>query len=101
MRNHRHTNDSVQNKPSLDNFSPGDALESLHAEIVEIEALAYAASEAITHYPYPTEPTARRAFARIYTLVTKVAQDTDAAVTHGQELVAALSAHLQRRRTGT
>jgi hypothetical protein len=80
-------------------LQPRDALESLHAEIVQIEAFAHAAGQAITQYPFPSEPTQRRAFARIYTLVTRVANDTDAAVAHGQALVAALSDHLQRRHT--
>jgi hypothetical protein len=99
MRIHRHTDDRIQNKPPRDNFNPGDALESLQAEIVQIEAFAHAAGQAITQYPFPSEPTQRRSFARIYTLVTRVANDTDAAVAHGQALVAALSDHLQRRHT--
>jgi hypothetical protein len=99
MKTHRRTDDRVQNKPPLDNFHPGDALERLHAEIVQIEAFAHAAGQAIRQYPFPAEPTQRRAFARLYTLVTRIADDVDAAVVHGQALVAALSDHLQRRRS--
>jgi hypothetical protein len=66
---------------------------------VQIEAFAHAAGQTITQYPYPSDLTQRRAFARIYTLVTRVANDVDAAVAHGQALVAALSDHLRRRRT--
>jgi hypothetical protein len=43
---------------------------------VQIEAFAHAAGQAITQCPLPAEPTQRRAFARIYPLVTRVANDT-------------------------
>jgi uncharacterized protein YcaQ len=99
MKAHRRTDDRVPKHAQLDNFHPGDALESLHAEIVQLEAFAHAAGVAITQYPFPSEPTQRRVFARIFTLVTRVANDANAAVTHGQTLVSALSDHQQRRRT--
>jgi hypothetical protein len=50
------------------NFSPAAALESLHTEIVEIEAFAHAAGEAVTFLPHASNPEDRRTFARIYTL---------------------------------
>lgn len=46
MNKHRSTLARVANNPQLDNFDPGDALESLHTRIVEIEAIAHAAGEA-------------------------------------------------------
>jgi hypothetical protein len=78
-------------------FNPGDAIESLRAEIVQIEAFAHAASEAVTKLPYPSARAARRAYDRVYALVMKVADDASAAVNRGDAVMAALTAHLRRR----
>jgi hypothetical protein len=97
MPKHRRTHVRVANKPELDNFDATDALESLHTEIVQIEAIAHAAGEAVTRLPHATDPQQRRAFARIYALVSKLADDVATAVVHGDAMIAALAAHLQRR----
>jgi hypothetical protein len=99
MRVHRRTAKTVPNNPPLDNFIPGDALESLHTEVVELEALAHAAGEAVTRLPRASDPTQRRDLTRIYALVSKVAADAAAAASHGDQLVAALSAYLDAQRT--
>jgi len=78
-------------------FDAATALEALHTEIVDIEAFAHAAGEAVTHLPHTSNPELRRVFARIYTLVSKVAADVHAAVRHGDKLIAELSAHMQKR----
>ena len=78
-------------------FNAADALEAYHTAIVEIEAFAHAAGEAVIRLPHTSNPELRRVFARIYTLVTKVAADLHAAVRHGDKLIAELSAHLQKR----
>lgn len=98
MKAHRSTRSRVTNNAPQDNFNPGDALESLNAEIVQLEALAHAAGEAILQLRYPAVGKTRREFARLYTLVTKVAEEASAAVSHGEHLVARLGDHLQRRR---
>jgi hypothetical protein len=100
MPKHRRTHVRVANKPELDNFDPAEALESLHTEIVQIEAIAHAAGEAVTGLPHALDPQQRRAFARIYALVSKLADDVGTAVTHGDEMIAALALHLQHRRGG-
>lgn len=82
--------------PPNPSFSAAEALEAFHTEIVDIEAFAHAAGEAVTHLPHTTNPKLRRIFARVYTLVTKVATDLNTAVRHGDQLIAALS-QLQRR----
>lgn len=97
MRKHRRTHARVPNKPVLDNFDPADALESLHTEMVQIEAIAHAAGEAVTRLPHASDPQQRRAFARIYALVSKLADDVATAVVHGDAMIAALTAHLQGR----
>jgi len=99
MRKHRRTAKTVPNNPHLDNFNPGDALESLHTEVVQLEAFAHAAGEALTHLPHAADPKQRRDFTRIYALVSKVASDAAAAAAHGDQLVAALSAYLEAQRT--
>jgi len=98
MPNHRHPRTSVSNPPALDNFDPAAALESLHTEIVDIEALAHAAGEAVTLLPRPTDPEQRRHLARIYTLVTKLASEIGTTVAHGDDLIAALGNHLASSR---
>jgi hypothetical protein len=95
MRKHRHPPDSVPNDPARDNFNPAEALEALHTEIVDIEAFAHAAGEAVTRLPHSSNRELRRTYARIYTLVSKVAEDVTAAARHGDKLIAALSGHLE------
>jgi hypothetical protein len=75
-------------------FSPADALESLHTEIVQLEAFAHVAGEVITRLSPPANRAERRDYIRLYALVTKVADDAIKVVSHGDALVAALSAHL-------
>jgi hypothetical protein len=68
-----------------------EALEALHTKIVDIEAFAHAAGEAVTHLPHTTNPDLRRTYARIYTLVSRVAADVHTCVRHGDKLIAAVS----------
>ena len=97
MPKHRRTHVRVPNKPELDNFDPAEALESLHTEIVQIEVIPHAAGEAITRLPHASAPHQRRAFTRIYALVSKLADDVATTVARGDEMVAALALHLQGR----
>jgi hypothetical protein len=78
-------------------LSAVEALEALHTEIVEIEAFAHAAGEAVTGLPHTTNPDLRRTFARIYTLVSKVAGDVHACVRLGDNLIATIAAHADNR----
>lgn len=97
MHEHRNPQDSVPIDPPPDNFNPAEALETLHTEIVDLEAFAHAAGEAVTQLPHASTPEERRVFARVYTLVSRVAEDVAAVVAHGDELIAALSEYQQRR----
>lgn len=65
--------------------------------MIQVEAFAYAASEAVVHLRCPSDRTERRAYDRIYTLVTKTAAEAIAALSHGSELISALSDHMQAR----
>jgi hypothetical protein len=99
MPKHRRRRAPISNHASRDSFNVAEALEALHTEIVDIEAFAHAAGEAVTRLPHAhaSNPELRRIFTRIYTLVSKVAVDVNACVRHGDKLIAALSAHLQNR----
>jgi hypothetical protein len=89
--------DRATSSPPAPSFDAVAALEALHTEIVDIEAFAHAAGEAVIRLPHTSNPELRRVFARIYTLVSKVAADVNAAARHGDKLIAELSARLQRR----
>ena len=80
------------------NFSAGDALEKLYTELVEVEALAQAAGEAVTQLPSTSSRATRRSFARLYALVTRTANEASAALTLGENLVSALSADMAAQR---
>jgi len=102
LKNHRSARLKVTKMPRPDNhelFSPAAALESLHTEMVQLEAFAHLAGEVVTRLSPPTNRTERRNYIRLYALVTKVANDAIAAVHHGDALIAALSVHLAVRRS--
>jgi hypothetical protein len=98
MSKHRHPQDSVANNAHVDNFNPADALESLYAEMISVEAFAHAASEAFVQLRCPSSRAERRTFARIYTLVTRAAAEASTALARGDALVAALSAYMEAHR---
>ena len=103
MSKHRRPQDRVSkdvpshNADTSDIFNPAEALQSLHLEVIQLEALANAACEAAVQLPFPPGREERRVFDRVYTLVAKVADETSMVVSYGDELVAALSAHLKDR----
>ena len=97
MSVHRNPQDTVPNNAQLDNFRPADALESLHAAVLRVETIAQVASDAVDHLHCHLDPEARRAFARMQILVGKAAEEASAALAHGDELMAALTNHLQAR----
>jgi hypothetical protein len=103
MNDHHHTEDSVPNdehshNPSL--FDPAKALESLYAELVQLEAFTHAAIEAMAQLPFPKGREARLPFERVYTLISRAADDTQAAVRYGGELIDALGIYLKIGRPG-
>lgn len=100
MKAHRSTHSNVSNNPQSDkpdSFRPADALESLHTQLVQLEVFAHLAGEVMTRLSPPSDYEQRREYIRLYALVTKVADDAIAAVSHGDALISALSAHLSAR----
>jgi hypothetical protein len=95
-----HNTDDTDN-PSIvsipDTFNPAEALQKLHLEVVQLEALVNAANEAVVQLPFPSDREARRPFDRVYALVTKAADETNALVNLGGQMMDALTAHLQRK----
>jgi hypothetical protein len=97
MKTHRNPRPNLSNPDPRDNFNPGDALELLYSELVEVEALAHAAGEAVTLLPSTSSAKLRRIFARLYALVTRTASEASAALTLSEQLVAQLSAQMAAR----
>jgi hypothetical protein len=98
MSDHHNPRPNVSNKATPTNFNPSEALEPLYTELVDVEALAHAASEAVTLLPSGASPEMRRNLARVYALVTRTADEAHSVLTLSEQLVAALSAHMAARR---
>ena|SRR6185503_7297470 len=90
MSEHRHPPSSVSNDVHVNNFQCMEALHAFRLEVIQLEALTNAASEAVTQLPFPSDREERRIFDRVYALVTKVADETTALVAYGDELIAEL-----------
>ena len=99
MQKHRSTQQTVLKNEEVHNFRPGDALETLHTRLVQLEVFAHLAGEVVTRLSPPSNREQRREYIRLYALVTKVAEDAVAAVHHGDALIAALSASMKGRGT--
>lgn len=94
MRIHRNPQGRVPKPARADNFHPSAAIEILHNELVEVEALAVAAGEAATMLATNPPAEQRRIFVRIYTLVRKTARQAGEALDRSEALVAWLSAYM-------
>jgi hypothetical protein len=92
-RNHR----ARPPKRPSDNFDPGILIQRLYDDLVEVEALAITADEAVTMLPPSPSGKYKRTLARLYTLVGKTAGRASAALERGEELVALHAAHLVAR----
>jgi hypothetical protein len=98
MTDHRNPRDSVSNDVHVDNFDPAEALESLHLEVIQLEAFANAAAEATTQLPFPSGREERRPFDRAYALVTDCADRASTLVCYGDDLIARLAVYRERRK---
>ena len=74
-------------------FAPGVLIARLYEDLVEVEALAVGAAEAVTQLPRP-QGKYKRTMARLYTLVGKTSGRAHGALERGEELVALRAAHL-------
>lgn len=96
MQNHRSTQQqTVPKNEEAHNFRPGDALETQHTRLVQLEVFAHLAGEVVTRLSPPASREQRREYIRLYALVAKVAEDAIAAVHHGDALIARLAASVK------
>src|SRR5437762_2377632 len=95
MSDQRHTQDTVPSHAQPGDFRPADVVESLHAAILSVDTIAHVASDAVDQLRCPGDAAARRAFARMQILVGKAAEEASAALAQGDEVMAALTNHLQ------
>src|ERR1041385_8587365 len=88
-------------RPQLSTFEPGTALESLHAEMIDIEVLARAAEAAADELRGPTTDPPRLAFGRIQSPATKTSQQASASLRFANAQVAELTAQMEAHRKAT
>ena len=93
MTRHRNPRARLPKRPSPDNFDPGVLIALLYDDLVEVEALAVTADEAVTNLPPRTRGKYGRTLARLYTLVGKTSGRAQGALERGEELVALHAAH--------
>jgi hypothetical protein len=98
MKAHRSTQDKVSHDPQNRNFEAGTALENLHAEVTDIEALARATEAAADALPAPTTGRQRVIFGRIQALATKTSEQASASLHFANAQVVALTAQVKARR---
>ena len=94
MRKHRNPRQRLSKRPSPDNFDPGILINQLYEDLVEVEALAVTADEAVTNLPPRPRGKHGRTLARLYTLVSKTSGRAQAALERGEELMALRAAQL-------
>jgi hypothetical protein len=97
MSDHRDSEDTTPSHAEPDRFCPSDALESLRAAILRVDTIAQVACYAVDELRYPGHGEAGRAFARMQILVGKAADEASMALAEGDEVMAALTEHLQAR----
>ena len=97
MAKHRNPRPKVSKQPSPDNFDTGILIHQLYEDLVEVEALAVTADEAVTELPPRPRGKYGRTLARLYTLVGKTSGRAQGALERGEELVAMRAAQLAAR----
>jgi len=88
MAKHRNPRPKVPKRPSPDNPEIGVLIALLYEDLVEVEALAVTADEAVTQLPPRPPGRHGRTLARLYTLVGKTSGRAQGALERGEELVA-------------
>lgn len=94
MAKHRNPRPKVPKRPSPDNPELGILIALLYEDLVEVEALAVTADEAVTNLPPRPRGKYGKTLARLYTLVGKTSGRAQGALERGEELVALDTARL-------
>ena len=97
MTKHRNPRPRLSKQPAPDNFDPGILINQLYEDLVEVEALAVTADEAVTQLPPKPRGKYGKTLARLYTLVGKTSGRAQGALERGEELVAMRAAQLAAR----
>jgi len=97
VRKHRNPRPRLSKQPAPDNFDPGILINQLYEDLVEVEALAVTADEAVTQLPPKPRGKYGKTLARLYTLVGKTSGRAQGALERGEELVAMRAAQLAAR----
>jgi hypothetical protein len=88
MSKHRNPRRKVPKRPAPDNFALGLRIGRVYEALVELEALAITADEAVTSLPSTPTGRHRRTLARLFSLVGSTASQATAALELGEDLVA-------------
>jgi hypothetical protein len=97
MSKHRNPQARLSKQAPSDNFDSGLAIERLYQELVEVEALAIAADEAVTMLPPTPSAKQKRILARLCTLVSKTATQASEALEKSEDMLAQRAAHMAAR----
>jgi hypothetical protein len=87
MKEHRSTQDTVSKQHPRQQLQPIDAIESLHAHLVKIEAIALVACEAADQLRSPSGQSAKRVHTRMRIFVGQAAMEAVNAVAHADRLM--------------
>jgi hypothetical protein len=94
MSRHRRPRPKVSKQPPTHNLDPAilTTISLVYEDLVEVEALAVTADEAVTNLPPKPRGKYGRTLARLYTLVSKTSGRAQGALERGEELVAQIAA---------
>jgi hypothetical protein len=88
MSKHRNPRRKVPKRPVPDNLATSLLIRRLYDALVELEALAMTADEAVTMLPAGPTGRHKRTVARLYSLVGRTAGQASSVLELGEELVA-------------
>jgi len=87
MAKHRNPRKKLPKRPAPDNFTLGLRIRRIYEALVELEALAITADEAVNNLPAGPTGRYKRTLARLYSLVGQTAGRATAVLELGEELV--------------
>ena len=101
MSKHRNPRPKVSKQSPAHNFAPEilTTISLVYEDLVEVEALAVTADEAVTNLPPKPRGKYGRTLARLYTLVSKTSGRAQGALERGEELVAQIAAARSGKRS--
>lgn len=100
-KHRRRPRPKVPKQPPALNLAPEilTTLSLVYEDLVEVEALAVTADEAVTNLPPKPRGKYGRTLARLYTLVSKTSGRAQGALERGEELVAQIAAARDGKRS--